>query len=92
MNFNIGTIDLLQESRRLDVGEFVQGTYDPATPDAASGLKTVLGWSPGSEVGDYSYVVACTVVSTAPPECTRASGYTVTATHVSTGESLAKTF
>ena len=92
MTYNIGTIDLFQDDRWVDEGEFIQGTYNPADPDAASGLKTVLGWSPGSEVGDYSYVVACTVVSAAPPECTRASGYTVTATHAGTGESLARTF
>jgi prepilin-type N-terminal cleavage/methylation domain-containing protein len=92
MIYNIGTIDLLQDDRWVDEGEFIQGTYNPADPDAATGLKTVLGWSPGSDSGAYSYVVVCTVVSAAPPECTRASGYTVTATHVGTGESLAKTF
>jgi prepilin-type N-terminal cleavage/methylation domain-containing protein len=92
MVFNIGTIDLLQDDRRINEGEFIQGAYDPADPDAATGLKTVLGWSPGSDPGDFSYVIVCTVVSAAPPQCTRASGYTVTATHVSSGESLAKTF
>jgi prepilin-type N-terminal cleavage/methylation domain-containing protein len=92
MIYNIGTIDLLQDDRWVDEGEFIQGTYNPADPDAATGLKTVLGWSPGSDPGGFNYVIVCTVVSAAPPECTRASGYTVTATHVSTGESLAKTF
>jgi prepilin-type N-terminal cleavage/methylation domain-containing protein len=92
MIYNIGTIDLLQDDRWVDEGEFIQGTYNPADPDAATGLKTVLGWSPGSDPGDFNYVIVCTVVSAAPPECTRASGYTVTATHVITGESLAKTF
>ena len=92
MIYNIGTIDLLQDDRWVDQGEFIQGTYNPADPDAATGLKSVLGWSPGSDPGDFSYAIVCTAVSAAPPECTRASGYTVTATHVSTGESLAKTF
>jgi prepilin-type N-terminal cleavage/methylation domain-containing protein len=92
MIFNIGTINLLQDDRRINEGGFIQGTYNPADPDAATGLKTVLGWSPGSDPGDFGYVIVCTVVSAAPPQCTRASGYTVTATHVSTGESLAKTF
>jgi prepilin-type N-terminal cleavage/methylation domain-containing protein len=92
MIYNIGTIDLLQDDRWVNEGEFIQGTYNSADPDAATGLKTVLGWSPGSDPGDFNYVIACTVVSTTPPECTRSSGYTVTATHVGTGESLAKTF
>jgi prepilin-type N-terminal cleavage/methylation domain-containing protein len=92
MFYNIATIDLLQDDRWVDEGEFIQGTYNPADPDAATGLKTILGWSPGSDPGGYSYVIVCTVVSAAPPECTRASGYTVTATHIGSGESLAKTF
>ena len=92
MMFNISTIKILQDDRWVDEGEFIQGTYNPADPDAATGLKTVLGWSPGSDPGDFNYVIVCTVVSAAPPECTRASGYTVTATHVGTGESLTKTF
>ena len=92
MIYNIGTIDLLQDDRWVDEGEFIQGTYNPADAGAAAGLKTVLGWSPGSDPGGYSYAVVCTVVSASPPECTRASGYTVTVTHVQTGESLAKTF
>lgn len=92
MDYNIQTINLLQDDRKVDEGEFVQGSYNPADPDAATGLKNVLGWSPGTDTGDYSYLVVCTAISAAPPECTRASGYTITATHLASGDTIVRTF
>lgn len=92
MSYNIQTINLLQDDRRVRDGEYVQGNYDPADPDNAAGLKTVLGWDPQTDPDIYLYVLVCETVSAAPPECTRASGYTVTATHIDGGETVVKIF
>lgn len=79
---NVQTIVLLQESRRRDSGEFAEGTYVPggaATLSSAAGL----GWAPRTSSDLISYEVACTTDGGTALECTRASGYTVTATYLS---------
>jgi len=91
MTDGIQTIRLFQEDRRLREGEFVEGTYDPNDPNAAGGLKTLLGWDPRTSEDVITYVVTCTTDATSP-ECTRTSGYTVTATHAQGSDPVAITF
>jgi prepilin-type N-terminal cleavage/methylation domain-containing protein len=91
MTDNIQSIRLFQEDRKLRAGEYVEGTYDPTDPDAAGGLKTLLGWDPRASADVITYVVECTTVATSP-ECTRNSGYTVTATHAEGGDPVVMTF
>lgn len=92
MNYNIGTIQIFQDDRKLWEGEYIQGTYDPADPDNAAGLKNVLGWDPQTESDAITYVIVCTTVGATPPECSPTSGYTVTATHKDGGDPFVKTF
>ena len=93
MTDGIQSIRLFQEDRRLREGEYVEGTYDPANPDVAGGLKdlTVLDWDPRASVDDITYVVTCTTDATSP-ECTRTSGFTVTATHAQVDDPVVITF
>ena len=93
MTDGIQSIRLFEEERRLDKGEYVEGTYDPNDPDAAGGLKdvTVLGWDPRASQDVITFVVTCTTDATSP-ECTRTSGYTVTATHAQGGDPVVITF
>ena len=91
MTDSIQSIRLFQEDRKLREGEFVEGTYDPDDPDAAGGLKTLLGWDPRASEDVITFVVTCTTDATLP-ECTRTSGYTVTATHAQGGDPVVITF
>ncbi len=91
MRDGIQSIRIFQEDRKLREGEFVEGTYDPSNPDAAGGLKAVLGWEPRTSQDVITYVVACTTDGTSP-ECARNSGYTVTATHAEGGDPVVVTF
>ena len=93
MTDGIQSIRLFQEDRRLREGEYVEGTYDPANPDVAGGLKdlTVLDWDPRASVDDITYLVTCTTDATSP-ECTRTSGFTVTATHAQVDDPVVITF
>ena len=75
---NIQTIRLMQTERRLDLGEFVEGTY---APGGTTTLTTRLGWRPDTDTDVITYVVACLVDGSVAGECARTSGYTVTATH-----------
>ncbi len=87
---NIHAIRLMQDSRRMDRGEYVEGVYDPVDNDTS--LVANLGWRPAGAppaVGEVSitYAVACDASAVASAaaargECTRRSGYTVTATHI----------
>ena len=79
---SIETIRVFQESRRVQQGEYVEGTYDPSNPDVAGGLKdaTVLDWSPNITSDFVTFVITCQTDAVSP-ECTRSSGYQVTATH-----------
>ncbi|MBD3648048.1 MAG: prepilin-type N-terminal cleavage/methylation domain-containing protein, partial [Pseudomonadales bacterium] len=79
MRQNIETIRAFEEEYRLRKRRYIAGTYDPADPDAAGGLKDRLGWEPRTESDEITYVITCGTVATAP-ECTVSGGYTVTAT------------
>lgn len=79
MRQNIETIRAFEEEYRLRKRRYISGTYDPADPDAAGGLKDRLGWEPRTENDAITYVITCGAVATAP-ECTVNGGYTVTAT------------
>ena len=76
---NIRSIHLLQQERRLDKGEFVEGSY---IPGGATTLSTRLGWTPGTDIDKISYVVTCDTDGAKAGECARNTGYSVTATHV----------
>ncbi len=91
MNDNIQSIRLLEEDRRLQRGEYVEGTYSPADPNAVGGLKAVLGWDPQTDTDVITYVVVCATDATSP-ECSRTSSVTVTATHSAGGDSVSLTF
>ena len=80
MNNNVETVRLFEEDYRLSEGEYIAGTYDPADPGAADGLKTVLGWEPRTGEDTITYVVVLA-----------GTGFTVTATD-SSGETVTKTY
>lgn len=81
MSTNIETIRLFEEDYRLSEGTYIAGTYNPADPDAAGGLKAVLGWEPRTEQDSITYVV----------DNVSASGFRVTATS-SAGDTIVKTY
>lgn len=70
MRTNMETIRLFEEDYRLSEGTYVAGTYDPANPNAAGGLKSKLGWEPRTTGDLITYVV----------DNVSASGYRITAT------------
>ena len=70
---NMETIRLFQEDYKLSEGAYVSGTYDPASPNAAGGLKAKLGWEPGTTDDLITYQVPAASVS--------GTGYTVIATN-----------
>ena len=89
MRDNIQTIRIMQEARRIEFGEYVEGNWDNALPGIDTTLETNLGWNPGgSDDTLYTYDVDYATDAPGPSpaatrgECTRPSGYTVTAVHV----------
>lgn len=74
---NIQTIRLMQTERRRDRGEFAEGDY---VPGGSQTLTARIGWEPRSGSNEITYNVECDTDAT-DGECTRTSGYTVTATH-----------
>ncbi|MDA0789256.1 MAG: type II secretion system protein [Proteobacteria bacterium] len=92
---NMNSIHLFQEERRLDRGEYVEGTYNPASPTTGLGASVAtggLGWSAGTDADLVTYVVACATDGATSPECARGSGYTITATHSQGGDPVVRTF
>ena len=93
MSDSIQTIRLMQDERRRDRGEYVQGTY---VPGGANTLTARLGWSPDANTDLITYVIVCVdqpPADVAAGECNRTSGYTVTATHAqSTGDPISRTY
>ena len=75
---NIQTIRLMQNDRRRERGEFVEGDY---VPGGSTTLTTRLGWTPGTSTDVITYNVVCATDGATAGECARTSGYTVTATH-----------
>lgn len=78
MRDNMRSMHLLQVERRMEFGEYVEGTY---APGGSTTLTDRLGWSPNTIVDEITYVVACTSDGSKAGECAPNSGYTVTATH-----------
>ena len=71
MNDNITSIRLFEEDYKLETGSYFAGDHDPADPDATTGLKVNIGWSPGAATDRIKYEV--TLVG---------DGFSVTATHL----------
>ncbi|NQV66023.1 MAG: prepilin-type N-terminal cleavage/methylation domain-containing protein [SAR86 cluster bacterium] len=71
MNDNITSIRLFEEDYRLETGSYFAGDHDPTDPDAATGLKVNIGWSPGSATDRIKYEVMLV-----------GAGFSVTATHL----------
>ena len=82
MKNNVESIRLFEKNYQAEHRAYVSGTYDPADPGAADGLKSRLGWEPRTEKNTITYVVHCQTdtTDTTDPECTRTSGYYVNAT------------
>lgn len=70
MRNNMETIRLFQEERKLSMGSYVAGTYDPDDPNNAAGIKTVLGWEPRTTDDSITYVI----------DNVTSNGYRITAT------------
>ncbi len=87
---NIQTIRLMQTERRRDRGEFAEGDY---IPGGSQTLTTRLEWQPRTNADVVTYNVVCETDGATAGECTRTSGYTVTATHADyPGDPVAMTF
>ena len=84
------SVKLVQEDRRLRLGEYVEGAYDPTNPSVSGGLASTLGWNPSDPNPEISFVAECQADGTAP-ECARGSGVKVTATHTQ-GESMCRIY
>ena len=84
------SVKLVQEDRRLRLGEYVEGAYDPTNPTVSGGLASTLGWNPSDPNPEISFVAECQADGTAP-ECARGSGIKVTATHTQ-GESMCRIY
>ena len=84
------SVKLVQEDRRLRLGEYVEGAYDPTNPSVSGGLASTLGWNPSDPNVEISLVAECQADGTAP-ECARGSGVKVTATHTQ-GESMCRIY
>ncbi len=84
------SVKLVQEDRRLRLGEYVEGAYDPTNPSVSGGLASTLGWNPSDPNLEISLVAECQADGTAP-ECARGSGIKVTATHTQ-GESMCRIY
>ena len=84
------SVKLVQEDRRLRLGEYVEGAYDPTNPTVSGGLASTLGWNPSDPNLEISLVAECQADGTAP-ECARGSGIKVTATHTQ-GESMCRIY
>ena len=84
------SVKLVQEDRRLLLGEYVEGAYDPTNPSVSGGLASTLGWNPSDPSLEISLVAECQADGTAP-ECARGSGVKVTATHTQ-GESMCRIY
>ena len=84
------SVKLVQQDRRLRLGEYVEGAYDPTNPSVSGGLASTLGWNPSDPNVEISLVAECQADGTAP-ECARGSGVKVTATHTQ-GESMCRIY
>ena len=84
------SVKIYQEDRRVRLGEYVEGAYDPSNPSVSGGLATTLGWNPADPDPDISILAACATDGSAP-ECARGSAIEITATHTQ-GESICRSY
>jgi prepilin-type N-terminal cleavage/methylation domain-containing protein len=84
------SVKIYEEDRRVRLGEYVEGAYDPSNPSVSGGLATTLGWNPANPDPDISILVACATDGSAP-ECARGSAIEITATHTQ-GESICRSY
>jgi len=84
------SVKIFEEDRRVRLGEYVEGAYNPSNPSVSGGLATTLGWNPADPDPDISIVAACATDGNAP-ECARGSAIEITATHTQ-GESICRTY
>lgn len=84
------SVVLIQEDRRIRLGEYVEGAYDPTNPSVSGGLATTLGWNPSDPNLEISFVAECQTDGVVP-ECARGSGVRMTATHTQ-GESMCRIY
>ena len=98
---NIQKIRLMQDERRIDLGEYVEGVYDPR-PGGVKTLTTRLGWDPRKNRNAVKYELFCISDGAVAGECARTSGYSVTATYyevtgdpeqyIETGDQVSRSF
>jgi prepilin-type N-terminal cleavage/methylation domain-containing protein len=84
------SVKIYQEDRRVLLGEYVEGSYDPSNPSVSGGLATILGWNPVNPDPDISILAACATDGSAP-ECARGTAIEITATHTQ-GESICRSY
>ena len=53
------SVKLVQEDRRLRLGEYVEGAYDPTNPSVSGGLASTPGWNPSDPNLEISFVAEC---------------------------------
>jgi prepilin-type N-terminal cleavage/methylation domain-containing protein len=84
------SVKIYEEDRRVRLGEYVEGAYDPSNPSVSGGLATTLGWNPTDPDPDISILAACATDGSAP-ECARGSAIEITATHTQ-GETICRSY
>ena len=84
------SVKIYEENRRVRLGEYVEGAYDPSNPSVSGGLATTLGWNPADPDPDISILAACATDGSAP-ECARGSAIEITATHTQ-GETICRSY
>ncbi len=84
------SVKIYEEDRRVRLGEYVEGRYDPSNPSVSGGLATTLGWNPADPDPDISIFAAC-VTDGSAPECARGSAIEITATHTQ-GQSICRSY
>jgi len=84
------SVKIFEEDRRVRLGEYVEGAYNPSNPSVSGGLATTLGWNPADPDPEISIVAACATDGNAP-ECARGSAIEITATHTQ-GESICRAY
>ena len=84
------SVKIYEEDRRVRLGEYVEGAYDPSNPSVSGGLATMLGCNPADPDPDISILAACATDGSAP-ECARGSAIEITAIHTQ-GESICRSY
>jgi prepilin-type N-terminal cleavage/methylation domain-containing protein len=84
------SLRIYEEDRRVRLGEYVEGSYDPSNPSVSGGLATTLGWNPADPDPDILVLAEC-VTDGSAPECARGSAIEITATHTQ-GESICRSY